>query len=149
LNNLREGEVDWRYVHRLTKNRVENPQLVLSAKKNFVAEYNEFKLKELGYPLNNYEAIHFRPDGSEKRRTKNQLCIGAKAIITKNISLGEVSLYNGQRVTVTETFEDSVCVTDEKGCLHKLCYTTDEEDGKVVERYLPVEACYALTIHKS
>lgn len=30
-----------------------------------------------------------------------------------------------------------------------LGYTTDEENGKVLERYLPVECCYALTIHKS
>lgn len=53
------------------------------------------------------------------------------------------------RVTVTATEEKFVQVIDEKGKLYTISYTTDEEDGKVVERYLPVEACYALTIHKS
>ena len=47
LNALRMGDIDWNMVHRLTKNKVVNPQLVLSSKKDFVAEYNEFKLKEL------------------------------------------------------------------------------------------------------
>jgi ATP-dependent exoDNAse (exonuclease V) alpha subunit len=63
LNNMRVGNINWDYVNRLTKNRVHDPQLVLSAKKNFVAEYNAHKLKELGYPIINYERIVYRTDG--------------------------------------------------------------------------------------
>lgn len=148
LNNLRVGDVDWKQVYQLTKNRVENPQLVLSAKKDFVAEYNEFKLKELGYPLVNYEGTVFKRDGTE-RKIKNQLCVGAKAIITKNMNVNDMNVYNGMRVTVIGLADNTVMVCDEKDKRFSIGYTEDEEDGKVVEKYLPVEACYALTIHKS
>ena len=77
------------------------------------------------------------------------LCVNAHAIITKNIIINEVSLYNGQRVTVIATEQDYVQVVDEKNKTHTITYTKDEEDGKIIERFLPVEACYALTIHKS
>ena len=65
------------------------------------------------------------------------------------MQLGEASVYNGQRVTVTVTEQDYVQVIDEAGKIYTVHYTTDEEDGKPIEKFLPVEACYALTIHKS
>lgn len=48
-----------------------------------------------------------------------------------------------------ECREDKVVVQDEKMNVFALGFVEDEEDGKVIERYVPVQVCYALTIHKS
>lgn len=100
LNNFREGKIDWDYIYMLQKNIVNEPQLTLSSKRDFVAEFNERKLKDLGMPLVDYRGTKYLRDGSEKGY-KNVLCVGAKAIITKNMMIGEVSVYNGMRVTIT------------------------------------------------
>lgn len=51
-------------------------------------------------------------------------------------------------MTVIETLEKTVVILTEKGQRHTINYTEDI-DGDRKEKYLPVEACYALTIHKS
>lgn len=51
-------------------------------------------------------------------------------------------------MTVIETLEKTVVIQTEKGQRHTINYTEDI-DGDRKEQYLPVEACYALTIHKS
>lgn len=113
-----------------------------------MAHHNATKLAELGTEVVDYPTTTYKKDGREKR-SSNKLAVGCKAIVTKNMTVSEKPVYNGMRVTVTETREESVTVVDENGKLYDLGYVEDKEDDKVTERYVPVEACYALTIHKS
>lgn len=91
-----------------------------------------------------YEGYTVKKDGSQKT-IHNSIAVGAKAIITKNMD----GVYNGQRVQVQSCGQNTVTVVDEQGKNHTFGYVDDIENGKVVEHYLPVSVCYALTIHKS
>lgn len=142
LNNLREGVIDKAYLMSLTRNTVRNPELVLASKRDFVDEYNASKLKELGSCIVNYETTITKKDRVKTRN--NRLAPGCMAIITKNSK----EFFNGQRVTVISTQDDTVTIRTENGTEKTIGYTEDI-DGDRKERYIPVEACYALTIHKS
>lgn len=88
----------------------------------------------------------------KKDKTKtvhNTIAVGAQAIITKNLTFEHGSVYNGQRVTVTDCFEQNVSVVDEKGNKFTFGYVEEKEGDNTIERYMPVSVCYALTIHKS
>lgn len=96
--------------------------MVLSSKRDFVAEWNAFKLNGLGSEIVNYQTITYKKDGTEKH-SKNQLAVGCKAIITKNMTVDEVAVYNGMRVTVVNTMPISVQVITEDGKIITLTYT--------------------------
>jgi ATP-dependent exoDNAse (exonuclease V) alpha subunit len=121
---------------------------VLSARTDFVEQYNREQLETLGTKMINYEGFELRKDGSQKK-ISNTIAVGAKAIITKNMTIGEKSVYNGQRVTVVECNDDSVQVVDEKNNKYTFTFVEEIEDEKIIERFMPVTSCYALTIHKS
>ena len=65
------------------------------------------------------------------------------------MTVGEKTVYNGQRVTIMECLDDKVVVIDENGQQYTFGFVEETEDDKVSERYMPVTVCYALTIHKS
>jgi hypothetical protein len=56
----------------------------LSARRDFVEEYNCKRLAELGTELVNYEGFEVRRDGKVKK-VANTMAVGAQAIITKNM----------------------------------------------------------------
>ena len=146
---MREGRIDKRMIQRLQRNVVRNPELVLTSKRDFAAEYNRTKLEELRNEIVDYPStVTKKPIGLKGQEvvktSSNRLCVGAKAIITKNMS----PFFNGQRVTVIDTQEKSVKIRTENNSEHLIEYTEDI-DGDKKENYMPVEACYALTIHKS
>ena len=64
LNKLREGDIDRKWLSRLWKNEVKNPQLVLSARREFVEQYNRDQLETLGTKMVNYEGYELKKDGS-------------------------------------------------------------------------------------
>jgi hypothetical protein len=110
----------------------------------------------LNQPLHEFKTI-VEKDGKETVKDCNTLCVGAECIITKNITImesyGPVKLFNGQRVTVDSFLVNKhgqkiVEVIDTDGCSHVIDWVT-EDSNKYTKHFLPVEACYALTIHKS
>lgn len=98
----------------------------------------------LGTEVFDYVGYVVKRDGTQKA-THNSIAIGAKAIITKNME----GVYNGQSVDVVDCKPDSVTVVDKQCKLHTFGFVDDIENGHVVEHYMPVSVCYALTIHKS
>ena len=86
---MREGRIDKRMIQRLQRNVVRNPELVLTSKRDFAAEYNRTKLEELRNEIIDYPSTVTKKD--VVKTSSNRLCIGAKAIITKNMG----AFYNG------------------------------------------------------
>ena len=101
-------------------------------------------MKDIGTSILDYPSYKMQNGKRLSLKSHNKLCAGAKAMITKNIRIGEDYVFNGMRVTIVCTSFEQVSVADENGKPYTIKYQVEDD-----EQFLPVEACYALTIHKS